>query len=78
MNPKQIKIGATYRNKGAGTTERTVIAIGREYRPERWWGNANTSAPNEPGVLFKQGTMEHKLYLSSFASWAGSVVENKV
>lgn len=33
MNPKDIKVGKTYRNRGKGNTTRTVLSIGDEYKP---------------------------------------------
>lgn len=72
MSPKNIKVGNTYRNKGKGKTTRTVLAIGDDHRPNHWYGDSAT--PNEPGVKYKQGDKERRLYLSSFAQWAGGVV----
>jgi len=74
MKPSDICVGKTYRNKGKGTTTRTVLAIGNEHRPRRWCGNMDTP-PDGPGVLFSQvGKPDWKLYLSSFAAWAGAEV----
>ena len=81
MNPKDIKVGVTYHNRGAGRTKRTVIKIfnpGPGELPP--WFSINPR-PNEPAVVFTyarngSGTMlatESMLYLSSFASWAGGV-----
>lgn len=74
MSPKDIEVGKTYRNRGKGQTTRTVLAIGDECRPSYWYGNRDSDTPNEPGVKYKQGDKERTLYLSSFAKWAGSVV----
>jgi hypothetical protein len=72
MSPNEIKVGKTYTNRGAGKTQRTVIAIGPEFRPSQFW-NATGEPPNhdEPGVLFEQRGIGRNLYLSSFAKWAG-------
>lgn len=72
MKESDIKAGKTYKNRGAGRTRRTVIAIGDEHRPKRWYGDQDKGPPNEPGVLFTQGAVEGTLYLSMFAQWAGS------
>ena len=70
MRAKDIQIGKTYVNRGAGKTTRTVLAIGDEHRPEHWLGTWGTIAPNEPGVLYEQKGVQHTIYLSSFATWA--------
>jgi len=70
MKPSEITAGKTYANKGKGRTKRTVIAIGDENRPERFY--SDRPAPNEPGVLYEEGDGKQcKLYISSFASWRG-------
>jgi len=89
MKPSEIKVGMTYRNRGAGRTKRTVIAIGIEHRPKKWMG-ANgldctrintTPPPEEPGVLWRNASnhtgtpARQTLFLSSFAKWAGSEVK---
>jgi hypothetical protein len=77
MKPSEIEVGKTYRNRGAGKTTRTVTAIGdaRMIRPLVSWGGSHVP-PREPVVQFqgRRGKVD-SLYLSSFASWAGSVVE---
>jgi len=80
MRPAEIKVGKTYTNRGKGRTRRVVLGIGDEHRPDRWHGDQDKPAPAEPGVLYEQylgveskGT--YKLYLSSFASWAGAQVK---
>jgi hypothetical protein len=70
MSPKDIKVGKTYYNRGQGKTTRTVLEIADKHRPEYWYGER---APTDPGVLYKQGSRERTLYLSSFAKWAGGV-----
>lgn len=73
MKPKDIEAGKTYRNRGKGKTVRRVIAIGQQYRPEHWF--SSSPPPNEPGVLYSDMKGRHeRLYLSSFASWAGDEV----
>ncbi len=84
MKASDIKVGKTYRNRGAGKTQRKVTGIGLEYQPDRrfsderpdWmsgveyqqratYGNSRGSGKwNEP----------RRLWLDSFASWAGSEV----
>lgn len=68
MNPAEIQVGRTYVNRGAGKTKRKVLAIGNAHQPVNWYGG---NRPSEPGVLFEQEGKEKKLYLSSFAQWAG-------
>lgn len=78
MKPNQIEAGKTYINRGKGTTKRTVLAISDEHIPMTYYG------PNrpvgEPGVLYKRvypngDYCVEKLYLSSFATWAGKEVD---
>ena len=69
MKHSEIKVGVTYINRAAGRTRRTVLAIGDEHRPTAWFSNSRR--PNEPGVLFEQDGKQNRLYISSFASWAG-------
>ena len=78
MKQKDIKVGKTYRNSGAGRTMRTVISIEPETDENRpvWW-STNPRPDGMPVVIFK----DHKrndtyvLFLKSFAQWAGSEVE---
>lgn len=73
MKNRDIEEGVTYRNRGKGKTLRRVIAIGNEHRPERFL--SMNEPPEEPGVLYADMKGRHeKLYLSSFAAWAGAVV----
>ena len=72
MSPKDIKVGETYRNRGAGKTRRTVVDIGTHI--EATWHSPN-ARPDEPVVLYEQKGTEGRLYLSSFAQWAGCQVE---
>ncbi len=76
MNPKDIKVGKTYRNRGKGTTVRTVLAIGDHYKPAVYY-NAGGEHPNDTGVLYKQSGHQFRLYLKSFAEWAGSEVTDE-
>lgn len=75
MKPSQIKIGTTYKNRGQGRTQRTVLDIGDHIRPSHWW--SPNPRPNEPGVLYEQEGRNEILYLSSFASWCGGVVNRQ-
>lgn len=38
MKAEDIKVGRTYTNKGAGRSQRKVIAIGKEHHPDTWSG----------------------------------------
>ena len=53
MKPRAIEVGVTYVNRGAGRTQRKVLAIGDEHRPDQYYGSWDTIAPKEPGVLFE-------------------------
>jgi hypothetical protein len=79
MKPSEIEVGKTYTNRGAGRTRRTVIGISTEHNDKvPWYGSG--SPPLEPAVLYEQnvrGKMQDgKLFISSFASWAGKEVES--
>lgn len=70
----KIEVGKTYRNRGAGRTQRTVLGIGDEYQPEQW--HSMSDPPNEPGVWYVDNHgKKGRLYLSSFKQWAGSEVK---
>lgn len=71
MKASKIKVGKTYRNRGAGKTQRTVLEISKDIKID-WYGNGQ--APDEPVVRYQQGDKVGELYLSSFASWAGREV----
>ena len=74
MSPKDIKVGCTYVNRGKGRTIRTVKAIGSAHVPGAWFSEKRR--PDEPGVLFVDSNgKEQRLYISSFAKWAGREVE---
>lgn len=72
MKREDIQVGKTYRNRYKGNTTRKVLEISKDLRVP--WLSSSTK-PNEPVVRFLQNHEEGFLYLSSFASWAGSVVE---
>jgi len=72
-----IQVGVTYVNRGAGRTQRKVLAIGDEHRPDQWYGTWGSIAPKEQGVLFEQKGEQRKLYLSSFAAWAKGPVDGQ-
>ena len=85
MKQSQIKVGAIYCNRGAGTTQRKVTGIGVEYQPDRRF---SAERPDEMlGVEYVQRkavrarfwgdweTEPRRLWLDSFASWAGEVWE---
>lgn len=79
MKKKDINVGCTYRNRGAGTMTRKVLEIGDHVRPT-WLGYPDRRPVDEPGVAFHQFfngkfVRSDRLYLSSFASWAGAVVD---
>lgn len=72
MKPSEIQVGKTYVNNGAGRTRRTVIEIGPEHIPERWLGSSDTKpASGALGVMYEQSGKQRRLYLESFAAWAG-------
>jgi hypothetical protein len=61
-------------NRGAGRTKRTVVAIGDF---ECQWLGDERNVPKEQVVKYLQKGKEEeeRLYLSSFASWAGKVLK---
>ena len=81
MKSSDIKVGKTYCNRGKGATRRIVLDIDVSCQPECWpeYWFGSKERPNEPGVLYKQhapgGGYSDRLFLSSFASWAGKEVE---
>jgi len=72
MKPSDISAGKTYRNKGAGRTTRRVVDMGTHLPPPHWF--SSNPRPDESVVEFVQGNKTHRLYLSSFAAWAGGEV----
>lgn len=77
MKTKDIKVGKSYSNRGAGRTVRKVIGIGKEYRPAGWYG-IGAPPPSGIGVEYescsKGEVLRNRLYLESFAAWAGKEV----
>lgn len=77
MKPSEIKVGKTYCNRGRGLMVRRVVGIGKEFKPSNFY--SHNEPPDEPGVQYMQISIKGnqvtmysgKLYLSSFASWAG-------
>ena len=75
MKPSEIKAGCTYRNRGAGRTWRKVQCISTHVSPS--WSSHRPPPVNEPGVRYVDNTGRvSTLYLCSFASWAGSEVDD--
>ena len=80
MKPEDIKVGKTYCNKGKGRTRRTVLAIGPEHLPRQAFNTDGKFPDGAVGVQYQQVEFGiearlSKLWLRSFASWAGSIVE---
>lgn len=75
MSPKDIKVGHTYCNRGAGRTRRTVLEIGTDI-PVPWY--SNKARPDSLVVRYQQKNIVETLYLCSFASWAGRDVTDDV
>ena len=77
MKQKDIKVGKIYTNSGAGTTFRKVVSIEVETEENRphWW-SSGPRPEGMPVVVYKDyrtGNI-YRLYLKSFAQWAGSEV----
>ena len=77
MRVDDIKAGKTYCNRGKGKTHRRVVGIVHDGEC-LWLGRG--APPNEPVVEFIHESGQFKgqkdaLYISSFAQWAGCVVE---
>jgi hypothetical protein len=70
MKPREIEAGKTYHNRGKGRTRRTVLAISDKLRAP-WF--SMSEKPDEPVVLYRQGAETARLYLRSFAAWAGGI-----
>ena len=71
MKPSDIRIGATYRNRGRGRTRRKVIDLG-SHLVDKW-----PFLPSGDNVLFEQnGKQTTTMSLKSFARWAGSEVQD--
>jgi hypothetical protein len=73
MRRMDIYVGKIYTNKGKGKTRRRVLRIGDDVRPKKFF--SHLPPPDEPGVEYEQDGEVHSLYLSSFAGWAGRVIE---
>ena len=86
MKQTDIKVGAVYRNRGAGTTQRKVIGFGTAFRPDVRWSR-DWIAPDSPGIEYVQRRQirgrfwgdwntaaPQRLWPDSFASWADSEV----
>ena len=75
MKKDAIRSGRWYKNAGYGKVHRFVLAIGLDHRPE-WMGRPDRPPPEtEPGVWWCDNRRRTgKLFLSSFAKWAGSEV----
>ena len=73
MKKSEIVAGKTYVSKGPRKTTRTVIEVSDNCRPGiSYFTDGDT--PEEPGVLFIDSKgIKGRLYLTSFASWAGGV-----
>lgn len=87
MKASDIKVGKTYRNRGSGKTQRKVAGIGLEYQPERrfaperpdWMVGVEYQQKLPDGALrqgFGDWSEPRRLWLDSFASWAGSEVSD--
>lgn len=75
MKPSEIEVGNTYRNKGAGKTQRKVLDIG-EHIQAPWYSSHPQTEPRN--VLYEQNFKVGSLNLLSFAAWAGSEVKPEV
>lgn len=74
MKPKDVEVGKTYVNKGAGRTKRQVFAISKHLTPPIWFGRGDP--PDDYIVEYEQSGRRNRMYLKSFASWCGSEVKN--
>jgi hypothetical protein len=85
MKMSRIKVGKVYCNRGKGTTQRKVIGVGPMFRPDQKF--ASERPDDFSGVEFQQRLPDgairqgfgdwsepRRLWLDSFASWAGSEV----
>jgi hypothetical protein len=86
MKQSDIKVGAVYRNRGAGTTQRKVTGIGLSFRPDHRF-SSKPADTIDYGVEYQQRLPDGALrqgfgdwseprlmWLDSFASWVGSEV----
>lgn len=76
MQASEIMVGHTYRNRYAGRTTRTVLRIGpkEEIDPRGWYTSYYRRKKDDLVVEYQQGDITGYLFLASFASWAGSDV----
>lgn len=75
MKLRDLKVGKTYVNRDKGLTRRTITGIGLEFRPE---SKTTMDRPRDFwGVEFTQGDNpdRRRLWIDSFASWAGREVD---
>lgn len=75
MKPTDIQIGKTYRNRGAGTTTRTVLDIGEHVPGSFTWENSIRIRVKYRQQYGTDDEVERTLSLNSFAQWAGSEVK---
>ena len=78
MRKSEIEVGATYTNRGAGLTRRKVLSIGEYVHPGMLFKRPR-GIPDEPVVEYEQNEQKdrvYRLYLSSFAKWAGRQVDD--
>ena len=79
MKKEQIIVGHTYKNRRAGTTKRTVLAIGDNHKPEHYWNSGNLNPKlDDTGVLFEQKGNNYNLFMSSFSSWCGKDITGEI
>jgi len=84
VSPKDIRVGKTYRNRGAGRTFRTVTEIRPITEPEtRQLLFYGAGEAGDTVVIYRQrlsnsnGRHEKRaLSIRSFAAWAGSEVSD--
>ena len=76
MKPENITVGKTYRNRGAGTTVRTVLDIGPGNELCQKRPNVAIPPTTDLCVVYHQTSHRDRdiwaLSLKSFAQWAGS------
>ena len=82
MREDLIKKGGLYRNGGAGTTLRKVLDMGVHCMPGLYFGDSTLLPVDAEGVEYTRVDAEgepmgmpDRLYLKSFAKWAGSRVD---
>lgn len=70
------EVGKTYKNKGAGRTVRTVVAI-EKYNPTNppiWFSSG--PRPDDMVVVYTAGNAKdhRRMYMKSFKAWVGEEV----